>query len=256
MRNKRLIIIFSVLLSITLLVVFNSVLFSVQHVYASCMNVEEKDLKYESEVLSSHKIKRGTSIFFVDKAKVTKNIEQATGHRVKVLNVEKSFPNRIYINYVEVKAYAHVQSGGVTYYLSNDMTVMETADGETTIELILGSDAGQFGESFAYTTESGINAAEALTRIINGFESCGTDYNHNRFVSYFKNIDLSGKFIKIEMNSGLMIEIINVQSLEQKMRLAMSIYQSRKIEINKGTLIITGVQTASYRSQDGKVEEV
>lgn len=257
MRNKRLIILFSVLLSITLLVVFNSVLFSVQHVYASCLNVENS--VYESKVLSSHKIKNGSSIFFVDKAKVTKNVEQATGYRVKVLNVEKSFPNRIYINYVEVKAYAHVKSGNTEYYIGNNMTVMDTAEGETTVELILGNDDCKFenGETFVYTSPSGINAAEALSQIINGYESCGPEYTHNQFVGLIKCIDLSGKFIRIQTIDGIAIEIINAQSLAKKVRFAVSVLKnSDDILKTEGTLIITGEQTASYRKPDGSVNEV
>ena len=68
MRNKKLIILFSVLLALTLLVVFNSVLFSVQHVNAYCANVEKSE--QATNVLKNHGIRHGSSIFFVNKKKV------------------------------------------------------------------------------------------------------------------------------------------------------------------------------------------
>ena len=118
MRNKKLIILFSVLLGITLLVVFNSVLFSVQHVNAYCYNQEQS--VYQEQVLKAHKIKRGKSIFLVNKKKVIDNVHSAVP-QVRVVNVEKKFPNRIWINYVEETEYLQVSQGTKTYYLGKDL---------------------------------------------------------------------------------------------------------------------------------------
>ena len=44
MRNKKLIVLFSILAFVTLLVVLSSVIFSVQTVYASCYNDDDEQL--------------------------------------------------------------------------------------------------------------------------------------------------------------------------------------------------------------------
>ena len=253
MRNKKLIILFSVLLSLTLLVVFNSVLFSVQHVYASCANVEDSSLA--SEVIANHGIKRGSSIFFVNKNKVSANVESKVP-RVRVLNIEKSFPNRIYINYVEVRVYVKVSDGMRNYYLGNDMRVMPNDDGEKAIELKLGVSLPELkdGDTFTYESQSGVNTYSVVTEIFAGLERCG--YYRNDVVGLFDEIDLTGKFIKMKTHTGMSCEILNPDGLADKLRLALSIYFSGSVDVHGGTLIITGANKASYRADDGTVSGV
>ena len=255
MRNKKLIILFSVLLGITLLVVFNSVLFSVQHVNAYCANMEKSS--YEEQVLSSHKIKRGSSIFFVDKEKVTENVQNSVPY-VRVLNVEKKFPNRIDINFVEVKEYVKVTDGGKTYYCGNDMRVMRIADGidESSEVISLRITGGlsdmQTGDVLSFRSPGGINAPAVVSEIFGGLERLGY---YNTVVDLFAEIDLTGNFIVMRTATGMRWEIVSPDNLAEKLRLGLSVYFSDKltdVQKREGTLIIAG-NTVSYRGPSGGV---
>lgn len=66
MRNRKLIVLFSILAFLTLLVVLSSVIFSVQDVYASCYNDENE--AYDSAIASQevNGISKGKSIFLLN----------------------------------------------------------------------------------------------------------------------------------------------------------------------------------------------
>lgn len=243
MRNKKLIILFSVLVAITLLVVFNSVLFSVQHVNAYCANMEVSE--YESKVLSSHGIKRGTSIFSVNKNKVTKRIKSAVP-QVRILNIEKKFPNRIWINYVEVREYVKITEGATTYFLNNDMAVMRIEDG-------LGEDSGAIrlkvngsvsnpavGDELVLDTPSGLSVASVVTDIFSGLERLGY---YDSVIDLFDEIDLTGNMIVISTCAGMKWKIVTATNIAEKLRLALSVfYEFDENKRQTGTLTIAGAE--------------
>ncbi len=262
MRNKKLIILFSVLLAITLLVVFNSVLFSVQHVDVYCANMEKS--QYEADVLNSHKIRRGSSIFFVNKAKVTARVEKAVPG-IRVLNIEKKFPNRIYINYIEVPAYVKVTSGSKTYYLGNDMRVMRIEDGlgdndnSGAIRLLYGGTLAAYsvGETLTFTTASGQNASVLVSAIFASMEKLGY---YDTVIDFFDNIDLSGNYIVLTTSTGLKWKMFTADRLDDKIQLAYSVYVNELTELQRreGTLEISGVDklVANYSGPSGVTQAV
>ena len=88
MRNKKLIVLFSILAFLTLLVVLSSVIFSVQNVYASCYNAEDEAF---DEIVASNEINgitKGKSIFLLNESKAIEKIESNLSD-VKVVNRKK-----------------------------------------------------------------------------------------------------------------------------------------------------------------------
>ena len=267
MRNKKLIILFSVLMAITLLVVFNSVLFSVQHVNAYCANRKESDCEESrNKVLASHKIRKGSSIFFVNESKVIKSV-QASAADVRVLNVERKFPNRVYINYVEIKEYVRVTSGTVAYICGNDMRVLRRADvgsaeTDTLIDVKYNGTLPdlQVGDTLAFTQSSGINTPALIAEIFSALERL--DY-YDTVIDLFCEIDLTGNFIVLttRLNGvrGMQWEIQTADNLFAKLRLAMSVYLSENAltdaQRRAGTLVVAG-DKVFYRAPSGGMEQV
>ena len=142
MRNKKLIVIFSILLALTLLVVLNSVLFSVRTVTAHCFNyddtiIENDGKKLADKVIESAGIKKGSSIFLVNKEKTAANIvARQTG--VKVVNIEKRFPNRITIHYAKLVDTFQVAMPRGYYICTNDGRIVEIVDKPLPVQNIIG----------------------------------------------------------------------------------------------------------------------
>ena len=247
MRNKKLIILFSVLLAVTLLVVFNSVLFSVQHIDVHCVNVEKS--QYTDKVKASHKIKTGSSIFFVDKAEAIQNIEKSLGGNVRVLSVEKQFPNRIYIDFVEVRAYVKVSDGHRTYYCDNDMRVISNG-GDEVINLKISGELSelQTGDKLTFSTSKGLSNADVVTAIFDALARLGY---YDTVINLFDEIDISGNFIVLRTATGMKWEIVTADRLAEKLRLAMSVYVNERDDDkrSRGTLVIAGTEKiiANYR---------
>lgn len=259
MRNKKLIILFSVLLGITLLAVCNSVLFSVQHVNAYCANREES--AYRQEVLASHKIKRGTSIFLVNKDKVVKNVQTNVPH-VRVLNIEKKFPNRIWINYIEETEYLKITQGNKTLYLSRELRVMSVIDGVwegDAIRLLYNGEppALSVGDTLSF------DGSQTVDGILAGFADLGYD---DTTVDLLYEIDLRGEEILLTLayktatgkTPGMQWRILTADRLSEKIRLALSVYDSDKLtdeQKKRGTLIVAG-DKVTYQGVGGGVTDV
>lgn len=259
MRNKKLIILFSVLLGITLLAVFNSVLFSVQHVNAYCANRAES--AYKEEVLAAHKIKRRSSIFLVNKEKVTKNVQTQVPH-VRVLNIEKKFPNRIWINYIEETEYLKITQGNKTLYLSRELRVMSVVDGlweGDAVRLLYNGEtpALSVGDTLLF------DGSQTVEAIFAGFADLGYD---DTTVDLLYEIDLRGEELLLTVayksatgkTPGMQWRILTTDNLSEKIRLALSVYNSDKLtdeQKKRGTLIVAG-DKVTYQGVGGGVNNV
>ena len=248
MRNKKLIILFSVLLFVTLLAVFNSVLFSVRHVDVHCQNMQES--QYSDRVKAAHKIKNGSSIFFVDKAEAIESIERDLGGAVRVLSVERVFPDRIYIDYVEVRPYLTVSDGTRRYSLGNDMRVIVSEPEQKTIALkIKGALPDlQPGDKLEFASPSGLSVTDVVIEIFSALERLGY---YDTVINFFDEIDISGNFIVFTTATGMKWEIVTADKLTDKLILAMSVYTNELTDEQRsaGTLVIAGSGkiAANYR---------
>lgn len=238
MRNKKLIIILIVVSCVTLLVVLNSVIFSVQNITAYCYNSDDAELS--DTVVESSGIKKGGSIFTLGKEKIEKNVTEKV-RNVKVINIEKKFPNSVSINYVKIYEYLRIQNGDKYYFCSNDGKIMRISDnpGLTTdiIELRLKgaiSDVSE-GDRFASESSSDVQLTSAL---LSALEQLGY---HRESVEMIDFIDITkSQFIFIKMHSGVVLELQGTSNIPSKMRMAFSIYVNATEEDmrTRGTIII------------------
>lgn len=99
MKSKRLIVILSILAFLTVLIVLNSTLFTLQTV-----NVNWLTTKYELEKVKDYDlvddISKGESIFLVNKTEISKKLEKTYPY-LRVVSIETKFPNKLVIHSAE-----------------------------------------------------------------------------------------------------------------------------------------------------------
>lgn len=219
MKSKRIIIIFSILLFLSLAVVLSSILFkidSVEVVYASdpVLNVEKSDVE------SSLAQYKGTSIFFLNAKKIANKLESEVAN-LKVIKIDRLFPKKIRITVQErIEVYCF-QIGEDYVYTDYNCKVLRIEDSKREIydskygqtvdikadeELISGYRKGEILEFFNYgatkflaelylkTTDDSIFLRKYIKSVdINHFYD--RDY-------YIDNKLFSGSIVDIEMRTG------------------------------------------------------
>ncbi|MCH5161445.1 MAG: FtsQ-type POTRA domain-containing protein [Clostridiales bacterium] len=98
MRNKKLIVLISVISALVLVIIVCGATFLVREVEAYSYYVTSPP-EYDQKVIDAAGIKKNTSMFFVDERDIIARIESAYPE-VGVKNIERKFPDRVSINYV------------------------------------------------------------------------------------------------------------------------------------------------------------
>lgn len=126
MKNKRLVIILSVLIVLTLLIVLVSAVFTVQsisvqwHTQPNVLTVNSNE-----KIISSSKIKEKSSVFTLKKKDYIASIEKNNAY-VKVKSIEVKFPNKVVIHVCEREPYYYLNlSAGEYAILDADLKVLE-----------------------------------------------------------------------------------------------------------------------------------
>ena len=248
MRNKKLIIIFSVLCALAVVIVLSSVLFSVQHVSAYCYNADDSAL--EQQVLDGGAIKRGGSIFLLKESAVKERVENSV-ENVRVVNIEKKFPNRVYINYVKLFEYFEYEQGGQTYLISNGGKIIKVSEesGSEHIKLYIKGKAisPEAGKAFVSDNDFDNTVFSVITSAI---ERLGS---RSVITELFEWIDFRKNFIYLKTRTGVVFELQSVDGALEKLRLGVSIYadytEKADPSVMSGTLILAG-DKAYYSEKD------
>lgn len=248
MRNKKLIVTLIVVCSVALLAVLSSVIFSVQNVTAYCLNAED-DEALAREVIAGSGIKKGKSIFSLNKDKVTEAVNSNVDN-VKVINIEKKFPNTVSINYVKVIPYLRIEKSGKYYFCGNDGKILFISDEKEPtsqealdkgynghiIELRLGKPIGDVDvrDKFA---DADSDELIITVELMSALERLGI---YGEAVEIIDFIDLSkSQYIFVGMKEGVVFELQGANNLTEKFRAAYSFYSSADQERrSKGTFIV------------------
>lgn len=233
MRNKKLIVIFSVVVLLTVIIIVNSVVFSVQNVYAYCYNTT--DIVLETEVIDKANVKKGTSIFTLSESKIISNVENNVPD-VKVINIERKFPNSVYVNYVKIEDYIKIKEtteGIASYYyftnaskLSKSIKVMDMPTGATTDivpitlkikgQLTSLTNGQTFASSVAYDKVRIEIVLDTLSRLM----------PRQEVLEMFEFIDFNYGSVYLKTKTGVMMSIIDESNFFEKLRAATSLYES------------------------------
>lgn len=118
MKNKRLIVLLCVLAFLTVLVVINSTLFTLQSISINwlttkCELVSVKDYDIVD------KVSKGGSIFLVDKDEIGKTLEKKYPY-LRVVSIETKFPNKLVIHSAERESLYAVKMSDTEYSIIDE----------------------------------------------------------------------------------------------------------------------------------------
>ncbi|MCH5155249.1 MAG: FtsQ-type POTRA domain-containing protein [Clostridiales bacterium] len=114
MRNKKLIVLLIVVLVLVLLVITCGATFLVRHVDAYSYYDHPQIEQYDKNVIKAAGVKKNSSMFFVDEAEIKRKVEKAYPD-VGVINIKRSFPDKVTINYVIYEKSFQYKSGDKYY---------------------------------------------------------------------------------------------------------------------------------------------
>lgn len=258
MRNKKLIVIICVLAFVTLIVFLGSVVFSVQSVYASCYNDNDEELDAAVAALDNNGISRGRSIFMLNESRVIEAVERACDN-VKVVNVERKFPNQVYINYVKIFPYLVYETGESALLVSNRCKILFAADKQESypdyIRLISAEGPSSVNEGeliFAEGTDTYPVVSELLEAmermdlrsvVVDMLEFIDVTYTHSAGMTYVKT--RLGTYFELQGGAS---------ALTEKIRLAVSVYLSDVKYMHGGTIIVNSSGTGAAYSDENRYE--
>lgn len=245
MKTKRLVIILSVLIGLTLLVVLLSAVFTVQSISVNWLT-KPNVLTVESneKIISSSKIKEKTSVFTLKKKEYTASIEKNNAY-AKVEKIEVAFPNKVIIHVSEREPYFYLNIGNSEYaILDEDLKVLElTTDlnayirkfGISPIELNI--DSTMIAN---LTIGSGDFLNVACTDTLVEFTSFISRINYNalRAKNTLKTVRLKNDNFYIYTQLGLDIYINDVDvDFTNKLLKGFSVYEQYKDTYFEGTIM-------------------
>ncbi|MCL2796526.1 MAG: hypothetical protein FWD58_00505 [Firmicutes bacterium] len=278
-KNKRLIIIFSVVCGLTLLIILSSAVFAVSSVRAYCVNVKDDDpmlAELDKQVLACHDIRFGSSIFMLNEKKTIQNLNKKLAAsdppvtNIEVRAIERAFPNRVIIHYIKFEPYFYVAEGGQAYFYAFGgatlMRVLDLADAGAASLMagavqiaVEGKISGTAVGSSAFSTsiEHERQSAEAVLAALEKLCSPAD------LADYFDYIDLSREgYIFAKTNRGVVLEFSSFDNLYEQFRLGVSMYKDfresgkteDRVRSGTGTIIVSntvaGVITAVYTPEN------
>ncbi|MEG1963238.1 MAG: FtsQ-type POTRA domain-containing protein [Clostridia bacterium] len=239
--NKRLVILFAFLALITLIVVLNFTVFAVKEI--DVQNSYEGDWQFDKQkIVKDTLIKTTTNILSVSENKTIKNIE-ASNPEVKVLNIEKHFPNRITIFITKRVPVVAVKIKDSNQYaiIDSDFYIIKCTETPQNVAIFNGEELALNEISINNlpgTTLSGSGNGQLQTlRIL--LDACAqiNDLSRERFAFFFNSISFEGEhYILLKTNSGITFSLIKQNDILMQIQGCYSIFNSAELsDIQKRT---------------------
>jgi hypothetical protein len=244
LRNKKLIVLLAILGSVTLLAVLSSVIFSVQQIHANCINDYDAALDALLEDPAHNGIKKGRSIFLLDEKELIGEIEaKPEFSAVSVVNIERGFPNRVYIHYVKILPYLAFDHGEDALYLSNELKVLDKAEGQAAypdhIRLLAGG-APSGTEQGAYFYQTDGAAYGALRIFMEAFERLGSQKEVTglfEFIDVKKTAEYGITYLKTR--TGVYIKVFGCYANTlTELRYALKLYAENDAYRSRGMIVV------------------
>lgn len=176
MRKKSMAIMISLFALIILVVILSSTIFSLSKVELSFAEIPTTYSSKDSEdIIKSGKFKYGKSIFLVSKKQHIQNIEESYP-RLRVLNIETRFPNKLVVSVIERQDFLALYNVGVDkyYIVDGQMKILRIVNDEASVGTVTkcmvtqNLNAYTFGEFIKYDNEINI-----LASLQDAFWRCG-----------------------------------------------------------------------------------
>lgn len=202
MRKKSLAIMLSLFALIILVVILSSTIFSLSKVELSFAEIPTTYSSKDSEnILKSGKFKHGQSIFLVSKKQHIKNIEE-NYPRLRVLNIETRFPNKLVVTAIERQDFLALYNSGVEkyYIVDGQMKVLRVVEDVASIGTVSKCLVTQnlssytFGDFIKYDNE-----IRVLSTLQEAFWRCG--YSEKQANQWVKSVYVDTTKDELTINS-------------------------------------------------------
>ncbi len=255
MRNRKLLIIFGILLSLTLLVTICSAVFSIKTVNAYCYNADDKELLSLIEEEKERLV--GKSIFALDEDKLVRSIEERVGG-IRVVNIERSFPDVVTINFIKLYAYFEIYYDNSYYTFANDGRIIDKTDisgGEGIIQVLFDMEnSPEVGQNISDTAQF-----KALSEMVYVLEHL--DFSNTDATVMINAIDFTynDRAIYVPMRSGVVIKIRHEKDdytdTGSKLHKALSLYMHDSAYRRNGTIEVGNSDTVTYSQKKDYIYE-
>ena len=240
MRNKKLIVLLTIVLVLVLSIVTCGATFLVRDVNAYCYYEHADIEEYNKKVVEKAGIKLNSSMFFVDEVGIKNNIEKAYPD-IEVINVRRGFPDTVTINYVIYEKSFQYKKGDRYYQCYSSGRIGEVSGVEMPGYFTVkpsGTTSDKIGNYFQ--SENGKDR-KYVDRIIAFFRSKGMiDYQITQLIKF---VDLTRDgYVYIRTNAGVSIEIHDSGvKFEDLLDRAFAVYAKKDpqwidVEVTKGLI--------------------
>lgn len=247
--RKKLVILFSILTFLAVMIIFNSVIFTVKKVSAVIINTQDAPLC--QKIKDSVKI-APQSIFFLDEDKIIDDISRSVPE-VKVIKIERKFPDRLIIHTYKRDKICFIKYDNVFYILGQDLVLIDIINTRPAdmFELFLNDDIDMTNASKGMEIKTHTTARIEIQNLFSCIKNIGDSY-----------FDLIGKIyyfrksndIYLKTVSGVTIHISNTNRLQEKVVIAFSLYNHTPIYRASGIISAytdaEGNLKASYRPEE------
>ena len=251
MRNKKLIVFICVLAFLTVLIVLNSTVFTLQKININWMTTKHKLERVSDEKISEN-IDVGGSIFLLNKTNITNKLEKENPY-LRVVGIETQFPNKIVVHSAERETlyaveisqneYAVVDELGKVLEITNSTIFAGSALGTKPIKVTFNNstlDISKFAVGEEIKDESIKNLLTKLSKTLRE-----ANYDPTSSKGIFINIDvlLMGTGYEVNMNTrnGMSIKIEDVYKYTtDKFLLGLQAYNIKHQDsVVEGTIVVT-----------------
>ena len=229
----------SFLIFVTALTVAGGALFSVRRVYAYCFNHYDPELEQRIlDRLPESGLRRGQSMFTIRDSDVRAALDGYFPN-IRVVNIERRFPDRIFVNYVVRFEYFMYARNGQYYIADNTLQIVRIA--ESNPNLILLRPAAPIEGALAVGSPliaEGRPDRAAAVEIIAAMER----FNFARFsANFFEYVDLSThNAVVLRTRAGVRFRLNGLNNLTAKLRTAISVFENiEPSHRSTGTIIVT-----------------
>ena len=247
--RKKLIILFSILTFLAVMIILNSVVFSVKKISANIVNADDERLC--QNIKDSAQI-TPQSIFFLNEDLIIKNISRSVP-QVKVIKLERKFPDKLIIHAYKREKICYIKYDNVFYILGEDLVVMDIINTRPNdvFELFMGDDIDMSDTLEGEELKIHSTAKAEMIQLISCIKNIGADYfDLISKVYYFR----TKSDIYLKTNSGVMIHLSYTYRLQEKVVIAFSLYNHTPIYQASGVISayidIDGNLKASYRPEE------
>jgi len=230
-KNKKLIILFSCLGALTVLVLLNSILFTVRTINAQGIDNYDTELNTMITSREVHGIGSAANIFFLNDSRIIQNIHQNLAERghanVEVKYIERHFPNRLTIHFRIVSPIFYVVEDGYAYVFACNLNLIERVEVQNVPHGIVRFDiegdllSAVLGTSFRSSVAADMLKIEAIVYVFERLPFAQTRpltdrFSSVRFIGNFKYVyTVHGVRFQLEATANFINHFLLAHSLHE-----------------------------------------